>query len=63
MKTDNLIPAAPLDRRELAPGVQLCFTRLDAPLCPPRWTGRGCSSLTSAAADDAPSRTAHNMPS
>ena len=35
MKTDNLIPAAPLDRRELAPGVQLCFTRLDAPLCPP----------------------------
>ena len=29
MKTDNLIPAAPLDRRELAPGVQLCFTRLD----------------------------------
>ena len=51
MKTDNLIPAAPLDRRELAPGVQLCFTRLDAP------------SLISAAADDAPSRTAHNMPS
>ena len=35
MKTDNLISAAPLDRRELAPGVQLCFTRLDAPLCPP----------------------------
>ena len=35
MKTDNLIPAAPLDRRELAPGVQLCFTRLNAPLCPP----------------------------
>jgi len=35
MKTDNLIPAAPLDRRELAPGVQLCFTRRDAPLCPP----------------------------
>ena len=35
MKTDNLIPAAPLDRRELASGVQLCFTRLDAPLCPP----------------------------
>ena len=35
MKTDNLIPAAPLDRRGLAPGVQLCFTRLDAPLCPP----------------------------
>ena len=35
MKTANLIPAAPLDRRELAPGVQLCFTRLDAPLCPP----------------------------
>ena len=35
MKTNNLIPAAPLDRRELAPGVQLCFTRLDAPLCPP----------------------------
>ena len=35
MKTDNLIPAAPLDLRELAPGVQLCFTRLDAPLCPP----------------------------
>ena len=35
MKTDNLIPAAPLDRRELAPGVQLCFPRLDAPLCPP----------------------------
>ena len=35
MKTDNLIPAASLDRRELAPGVQLCFTRLDAPLCPP----------------------------
>ena len=53
MKTDNLIPAAPLDRRELAPGVQLCFTRLDAPLCPPPLD----------AADDAPSRTAHNMPS
>ena len=63
MKTDNLIPAAPLDRRELAPGVQLCFTRLDAPLCPPPLDWPRLLALTSAAADDAPSRTAHNMPS
>ncbi len=36
----------------------LCFTRLDAPLCPPPpGLAARCSSLISAAADDAPSRT------